>query len=266
MNIKDQLHHAQLQEAIKTATAAVRTAPQNIQQRQLLCELLTISGDLERADKQWDAVLAQAPQSAISVLPLRQLIRAEQTRVQCFQQGGVPDSFQELTDAQKYTLQAMIEIRQGDLIKAQTFLAQAQAAQPIVSGTYNGREFTGMRDCDDLCAGSIEALTTQGKYYWIPFEHIATLTLHAPEQPLDLIWRQASLTMHNGLTGEIYLPAIYIHTPCENEAARLGHVTEWQSAQNHPVTGIGQRLFLFGDISVPIMELESLILQETRAA
>lgn len=266
MNIKEQLRNAQLPEAIKDATAAVRTSPQNIKQRQLLCELLVISGDLERADKQWDAILEQAPQSAVSVLPLRQLIRAEQTRQQCFQQGGVPDSFQELTDAQKYILQSMIEMRQRNLTKAQTFLSQAEAAQPLVSGTCNGKKFTGMRDCDDLCAGSIEAFTTQGKYYWIPLEHIATLTFHAPEQPLDLIWRHASLTLHNGLTGEIYLPAIYIHTPPEYFAARLGHITEWQSEQTPPVTGIGQRLFLIGNVPVSVMELESLIIKEIRAA
>ena len=46
-----------LREAIELATAAVKAKPMEIAGRSILAELLSFSGDLERADKQLEAAL-----------------------------------------------------------------------------------------------------------------------------------------------------------------------------------------------------------------
>jgi type VI secretion system protein ImpE len=130
---------------------------------------------------------------------------------------------------------------------------------------HKGTAFDDLRDVDDLLAGSVEVLTTTGKYYWIPTERLISVELHAPKRPRDLLWRRASMSVDQGPDGDVYIPVVYAGDDTMSELQRLGRETDWQQADGGPVRGLGQRVFLLGEEDVAIMDLGTLTFTGTAA-
>jgi type VI secretion system protein ImpE len=104
-------------------------------------------------------------------------------------------------------------------------------------------------------------LTGNGRYYWVPFESVARIEFHRPVAPRDLIWRRASLSVHDGPDGEVFVPALYYPSrTAEDEGLRCGRGTDWVD-RDGIVCGVGQRVYLVGDVDRGVMELTSLEFQ-----
>jgi type VI secretion system protein ImpE len=162
-------------------------------------------------------------------------------------------------------LEASICLREGSQDEAVGLLASAEAERPRVVGTCNGRAFEDLRDLDDLTAGVFEVLTSNGKYYWIPIERVEQVEFRAPERTRDLLWRRARMIVRDGPDGEVFLPTLYAGSHAEpGDRFRLGRATDWRGGEGEPVRGIGQRTFLVGDEACPIMELETLTIDDGR--
>ena len=247
-----------LDEAVAAAQVALRRAPTDINARVLLGELLAFVGNLERADVILDAASAIDPSAALVVAEFRQLIRADMARRQLFRDGRVPEFLADPTETQRLQLAALVALRAGDLAEAARQVEAAEAVRPRAPGKHGDVAFDDMRDADDLLAGSLEVLTTTGKYFWIPIERVQTLEFHAPKRPRDLLWRRTSISVMDGPDGDVYLPAIYATDDPMTDAQRLGRETDWRETNDGPVRGIGQRLYLLGEDAVPIMELGSI--------
>ena len=78
----------QLDEAMEASLALVKASPADVGLRFQLAELSCIAGDLDRADRQLDTVTNQDPKAAVGAALLRQLIRAELSRRECFFEGA----------------------------------------------------------------------------------------------------------------------------------------------------------------------------------
>jgi type VI secretion system protein ImpE len=252
------LREGKLDEAVAAAQAALRKSPTDLSARVLLGELLVFTGNLERADVVLDAASAIDPSTALVVAEFRQLIRADMARRQLFRDGRVPELLADPTETQRLQLAALVALRAGDLAEAVRKAEAAEAARPRTPGHHGDAAFADLRDADDLLAGSIEVLTTTGKYYWIPIERIASIEFHAPKRPRDLFWRRASMSVNEGPDGDVYLPVVYATEEPMTDALRLGRETDWRQADGGPVRGIGQRVFLAGDADVAIMDLTAL--------
>lgn len=247
-----------LADAIAAAQATLRKAPANLGARVLLAELLCFAGNLERADVLLDAASTIDPSSAMVIAEFRQLVRADMARRQLFRDGRVPEFLGEPTEAQRLQLAALVALRAGDPAAAARDAAAAEAARPRCPGSHDGAAFDDLRDADDLLAGSLEVLTTTGKYFWIPTERLASVAFHPPKRPRDLLWRRASVSVEQGPDGDVYVPVVYVGDDTQTEAQRLGRETEWQQATDGPVRGIGQRVLLLGESDLAIMELGTL--------
>ncbi len=248
-------HAGKLTEAIATAQAAVRKAPTDLNARILLAELLVMSGNLERADVLLDAASTIDPSATMVVAEFRQLIRADTARRQLFRDGRVPEFLADPTETQRFQLAALVAMREGNIAEAARQAEAAEASRPHVAGFHNDVAFDDFRDIDDLLAGTVEVLTSTGKYFWIPVERIVSAEFHAPKRTRDLIWRRVSMTVSEGPEGDVYLPVIYSGADEMTDLQRLGRETDWQQAEGGPVRGIGQRVFLVGEEDVAIMEL-----------
>jgi type VI secretion system protein ImpE len=255
-----------LNDAIATAQTVLRKAPTDLGARVLLAELLAFAGNLERADVILDAASTIDPSAALVVAEFRQLVRADMARRQLFRDGRVPEFLGEPTETQRLQLAALVALRAGDLAGAAQLVANAEANRPQTPGQHNGTAFDDLRDVDDLLAGSVEVLTTTGKYYWIPTERLISVTFHPPKRPRDLLWRRASMSVDQGPDGDVYIPAVYAGDDTMTEAQRLGRETDWREADGGPVRGLGQRVFLLGEEDVAIMELGSLTFATTGGA
>jgi type VI secretion system protein ImpE len=264
MNAKEYYQAGDLTAALTAAAEEVRKNPTASGPRALLCELAAFAGDLERVDRQLDALGHQDPQLMPVVSLFRQLARAEQARQDFYAEGRLPEFLTPPTPALRLALEASIRIREGQAQEAADLLLQAEEQRSKVAGTCDGKPFDDMRDVDDLTASFFEVLTSTGKYYWIPMDQVDLVEFRKPERPRDLLWRRAHMVVHNGPDGEVFLPTLYAGTHREaDDRTRLGRYTEYRGGDGTPVQGIGQRTFLIGDEGRPILELENLTFQQT---
>ncbi len=248
-----------LHDAIQAMNIEVRDHPTDQSRRGFLAELLCFTGNIERADLQLDTMMKQDTAAAVGIVLFRQLVRAEQARRQFFAEGRLPEFLDAPPSHLTLHLEASILLREGKPSEAAAKLAEAEAVRPRVAGRLDGRPFEDMRDIDDLTSAFFEVLTSNGKYYWIPMERVESVEFHAPERARDLIWRRTHMIVAGGPDGEVFLPAIYVPPiPQVDDRVQLGRVTDWIGGDGTPVRGIGQRSFLIGDDSVPILDLKSI--------
>lgn len=256
-----------LSEAIDAAIGVVKSNPSDMNSRYFLAELMCLSGEWDRADKQLDTVFQQADDKAVQVILFRHLVRAEKARAQFYTEGRLPEFLFELPDYMRLHLDASIELREGNTEAATELLKKAEEARPKVAGKHisadeSEQAFDDFRDLDDLTSCFIEVLTGTGKYYWVPTASIKRIEFRAPKRSLDLIWRCVAMDVDDGPEGEVYLPAIYAGT-CDqdDEQLKLGRGTDWSPEGQGPIRGIGQRTYLVGEEDMPVMQLSTLVFQ-----
>jgi type VI secretion system protein ImpE len=250
------LRDGQLAAAVEAAGEAVRRAPAEAGPRLLLAELLVLAGELERADAVLEAAAGVAPEAALPVAEFRHLLRAAIARRQVLRDGRLPEFVDGPTAAQECCLQALLALRAEDPAAAAAAARAAEAARPPRAGEADGVAFADWRDIDDLWAGTVEVLTTDGRYLWLAAERVASLQFHKPVRPRDLAWRRCAVLSVNGSEGEVYMPALYDTVGALDDAMRLGRGTTWSAGE--PVRGSGQRMFLLGDAGVPALQLGAL--------
>ena len=91
MNGSELFEAGDLTGAVAALTDAVKRNPMDQEGRGLLAELLCLAGDLERADKQLDALSNQDSESAPALAVFRQVIRAELARREFYSEGWLPE-------------------------------------------------------------------------------------------------------------------------------------------------------------------------------
>lgn len=256
----------QLDDAVDALLQLVKASPADVGLRFRLAELSCIAGNLDRADRQLDTVSNQDPQAAIGAALLRQLVRAELARRECFYKGRVPEFLGEPSEKLKAHLKALTLYREGDVAGAGAAIEALIESPNLVSPLeVDGKQVEDIRDLDDLLSPVLEVHTSTGKYFWVDWNQILVLEVRPPERPFDLLWRQATLSIESGPDGEIYMPAIYMEPDADQEPdanLRLGRGTDWADTGQGIVRGRGQKMLLIGDQDVPIMELQSIRREE----
>jgi len=256
--------------AIAAVTAEIRSNPLAAQRRGFLAELLAFADDLERADKQLDALSRQDPDSMVGVALFRQVIRADVARHEVHRDGRLPEFVSPPPEHVQLLLQAVAAVRSGDVAAAGQLAAAAEAARPRVPARLGDAVVDDFRDLDDLTAGVFEVLTTNGQAYWIPIEQVQRIEFRPPQRPRDLLWRRALMVVSDGPEGEVFVASAYVPPAAAGDAApgpddqlRLCRATAWVGDAGEPVRGIGQRTFLAGDRDVPILDLGTIAFTAT---
>ena len=246
-----------LADAIEAAGRAVKLQPGTAAPRVLLAELLLFTGNFARADAVLDAAEAADPSAALVIAEFRQLLRAAAQRQKVFTEGQLPEFLGAPAPAQRHALAALVAVRAGDAAAATVAAAAAEAARPSVAGRMGASDgdvaFDDFRDADDVVGGTIEALTTTGKYFWIPTDRMISMEFHPTTRPRDLLWRRCTMVVRDGPDGDVYVPALYDMPPDATDLLRLGRATNWTDTA--PVRGSGQRVFLVGNDGFPIQQL-----------
>lgn len=259
MNAQELYQSGRLSEAVAAATEDVKKRPTDSLARSFLCEMLLVSGDLDRADTHLNVLAQQDAQAAPHFAIFRHLVRAEQARRQFYDDGRLPEFIGEPTPVLKLHLQASIAAREGAKDEAARLLNEAEEQRVKPHGMCDGEPFDDLRDLDDFNASFLEVLATNGKYFWIPMEQVISLEMQPPSRPVDLIWRKASLSVAGGPDGEVYIPTIYAASYKESdERLRLGRSTMWQGEEGQPTRGLGQRSLLVGDKDMPVLEINEI--------
>ncbi len=260
MNAREFYQAGQLDNAIKAIVDEVKKNPTDTNRRGFLSELLLISREWDRADKQLDMIGHQSPDAMMGIMMWRQIIRAGQSRDQFLTKGRVPEVLEVPDDLVQNYLKAAVLLSDGQTKKAATLLEAAEEGRQPLSGELDGERFSDFRDLDDRMPGVLEVFTCNGKYYWIPWSRVISLDFFTPESALDLVYRRAHLEINgDGPDGEVYIPAVYMPVPEEDrEATLLGRSTDWLGEDGEPTMGAGQKMFYVGEQAKTILEMQRL--------
>ena len=233
---RDLFAAGRVSEAIVVLGAWLRDNPGDVSQRTFLFELLCFSGQYDRAEKQLSVLSQGSKEAQLGATLYYAALHAERDR--------------------------------NDLFLKQAFPATQASDQ--LSGVLNGKRFSSFRDADPDIGARLEVYAA-GAYLWIPFRHIATLTMGPPKHLRDTIWPSAMVqtgpSFKGTELGQVIVPAIYPFSwKDSDEAVWLGRETVWGADQEGREYPAGQKLFIVDGEEFPLLEVRTLEFKAAEAA
>jgi type VI secretion system protein ImpE len=228
MKARELFEAGKVREAEREITAYLRDHPSDVSSRTFLFELLCFCGDFDRAEKQLSVLAQGNADRELGAVLYYAALHAEKTRHQVFEK--------------------------------QEFSREQSSAN--CSGTINGKPFQSLRDADPDIGPRLEVFAA-GAYLWIPFEHIASLEMQAPQKLRDTLWTPAMVrtgpSFKGADLGEVLIPAIYPFSwKHSNQAVWLGRVTDWAADDEGNEYPSGQKTLLSDGEEFPFLEVRSL--------
>lgn len=235
LSAKELFKAGKVRETIGMLTEYLREHPADMGQRTFLFELLCFAGEFTRAEKQL-AVLADGnPDRETGAVVYYAALHAEKTRHELFAKQDFPSD-----------------------------------SPSCPTGELNGRPFTDLRDANPAIGPRMEVFAA-GSYVWLPFQHIASIQMGAPQRLRDTFWTpalvQAAPSFRGMDLGEVLIPAIYPFSwEQSDEQVWLGRVTEWFADEEGREFPAGQKMLLVDGEEFPFLELRSLTFHHAKNA
>ncbi|MBA8903605.1 type VI secretion system accessory protein TagJ [Phyllobacterium sp. P30BS-XVII] len=256
-SVSNLIESGDLQGAINVALSIAKIRPTDDAARRLLIDLLIVSGDFERADKQADILSKTIPDLAMGLALLRGRLRASDARAAWFETGAVPafpdgpSEHDQLAMKNALVLEKSVTGTNGE--------ATTPFPENVIHGSVkiDGRTATSFRDLDDRIPHAIEILNTNGTYMWIDFNRINRIEFQPVQSVRDLTWRQALLTLRDDSQSEVIMPATYFSRDV-SDAMKLGRETDWVEAGGGLFAGKGQKCLLVDDDVIGLLDIMSI--------
>ena len=261
MQAHDFLKEGDLGGALSTAMQAVRDDPSKTENRTLLFQLLSITGDWDRALTQLN-VAGELDSAALPMVQTyREALVCEALREQVFAGSRSPLVFGDPERWVALVLESVKLSAQGKHKEASTLREQAYELAPSVPGTVNGEAFEWMADADSRIGPFVEAIVN-GKYYWIPMQRITSMKIEAPEDLRDLVWIPAQFFWANGGQSIALLPVRYPEThTSDNDSLRLSRRTEWDEKSADTFFGVGQRMMTTDQADYSLLDIREIVFE-----
>ena len=260
MLAEDLLESGDLDGVLSALQGAVRSDAANSKLRIFLFQLLCVQGDWKRAITQLKLCAEMDSQAVPMAQTYREGIICEVYREKVFAGEKEPLVFGEPQEWIALMIEALKALAAGKVDQAADLRARAFEAAPPVSGTLNGEAFEWIADAD-MRLGPLLEVIVNGRYFWMPFDAISSMTFEAPADLRDIVWTPATLKLANG--GEIVglIPTRYAGTTERGDAAeKLARSTSWTDVGAETFVGRGQRLFTTDQGDTALMDIRSLTL------
>jgi len=257
------LKTGQLSDAIERVAAIVRNKPNDSTARIFYFELLSLSGDLDRAFKQLEVLGATEELGGGTHFYLG-AVQAEKERRTFFHGGARPRILSEPAYAKSY-LEAIEHCISGNSSAAASLLEIAAEDKRPLRGKLNGADIEELTDSNDLLGPFVEAVI-ESHYAWVPWEAIRSLTIPEPRYLRDTIWVPASLKLHSGDCGEILLFSLYVDSHLQADEVKLGRRTVWETNPSGFTVAYGQKVVSAGDNDYAILEVRTLEVEACQLA
>jgi type VI secretion system protein ImpE len=252
--------------ALKLLQDQVRANPGDAKLRIFLFQLLCVRGEWERALNQ----LKVATELDASALAMAQMygeaVRCEAIRRDVFEGRKAPMVFGEPEQWLALLIESLLVSGRGETERSAELRARAFEEAETSAGEINGQSFEWIADADSRLGPVLEAVIN-GKYYWVPFARLASVTIEEPEDLRDMVWMPAQFQFENG--GELVglIPTRYPGSErSEDGLIVLARKTEWRQVADDTHHGLGQRILATDVVDVPLMELRSLVVRAGAAA
>ncbi|HEX6810284.1 MAG TPA: type VI secretion system accessory protein TagJ [Planctomycetota bacterium] len=254
MSAEQHLRDGNLSAALKELQDLVRKEPAKAKHRVFLFQIYVILGQWERAKTQLKVVRDLDGTTIPMVKTYEQALRCEVLRAEVWQGARSPLVFGEPANWIAAMIQAVALSAKGLVDQAQALRAQALDQAPALPGrvqlAVKGEDkaatteqaFAWLADADSRLGPLLEVIMN-GKYYWVPWSAISTVTLEAPADLRDMVWMPAQFRWRNGGEAVGLWPSRYPGTETATDAAlQLCRRTEWSDAGSDEFRGAGQRL------------------------
>ncbi|MEO0912322.1 MAG: type VI secretion system accessory protein TagJ [Pseudomonadota bacterium] len=259
MSAEDLVRAGDLSGALAALQNDVRSDPSAAKLRIFLSQLLCVLGDWQRAVAQLK-VSAELDELAIPMAQTyREAILCEVYRPRVFAGEREPLVFGEPQEWMALLLEAVKVLAAGKGAEAAALRDQAFEAAPAGAGTLNGEPFQWLADADTRL-GPVFEMVINGRYFWVPMNQIAKMTLEEPADLRDCVWMPAQVTLQNGSDIVALIPTRYSGTAeLEDDAARLARKTEWQDLGDGHFAGLGQRVLATDTGDVSLMDVREIV-------
>lgn len=253
MSAHDFLREGQPTEALAALQQEIRANPADAKLRVFLFQLLAVEGQWERAQTQLSVVKDMDAAAVPMAQAYREAIRCELLRQQIFAGKRQPLVFGEPQQWIALLLESLKRLAAGEHEPAQRLRDQAFEEAPTTAGTLLRRAapeapppdpqpFAWIADADVRLGPVMEAII-EGRYYWVPWQHIQRVVIDPPEDLRDVVWMPAHFVWTNGGDTVALLPARYpLSETSRDPAIRLSRKTEWQEVAPDVYCGSGQKM------------------------
>lgn len=244
--------------ALKALQDKVRADPADARLRVFLFQLLCVLGDWKRAITQLKLSAELDESATMMAKTYREAIICEVYREKVFAGEKEPLIFGEPQEWLASLIEAQKMLAAGKPAEAAELRARAFDAAPACSGEVDGQRFEWIADAD-MRLGPVLEVIVNGRYFWLPFNAIGTLTMEPPSDLRDAIWTAATLKLVNGGEVVALIPTRYAGTAASGDsAALLARATTWSDAGAETFIGIGQRLLTTDQADIALMDIRLL--------
>ena len=226
--------------------------------RVFLFQLLAILGQWQRAYDQLQ-VCGQMDAGALAMVNTYSVaLQCELLREKVFAGGAVPHVFGPPSPWVAQLAQALTLDAAGQPLQAAAARAQALEQAPASRGTLNGQTFEWLADADSRLGPVLEVIIN-GRYGWLPIEHVVSLKIEPVSDLRDLVWAPAQLTFGHGGGTVALLPVRYVGSTADEDAALcMARKTEWFALGNEQYRGVGQRILSSDAEELGLLEVREL--------
>jgi type VI secretion system protein ImpE len=258
MDAEEALRQGNLDVALKQLQARIRKQPADSKLRVFLFQLLAVLGQWNKALVQLD-VAAELDASALPMqATYRDAVQAEVLRERIFAGERDPVVFGEPQRWIALLVEALRVRATGDAEHAQSLRAEAFESAPATAGHIDGAAFSWIADADMRLGPVLEGIVN-GRYTWIPFQHIQHIQVHEPVDLRDLVWAPAQVTWSNGGESVVLIPVRYAGSAATEDASlRLSRRTEWVDLGADCFAGLGQRTLTTDKDDYPLLGIREI--------
>jgi type VI secretion system protein ImpE len=257
MQADEYLKAGQLEEALASVTAQVRTKPGDATLRTTLFQLFSVLGQWERALNQLSVLENMGSAHLLFARIFQPVIQSELLRREIFAGRRSPLFLGEPEEWVSFLLEANQLLERGEFNGAQELRDRAMQAAPATPGRINGTEFTWLADAD-VRLGPMLELIMEGRYYWVPLASVARFEVESPRHLHDLLWISAKFVWINGGQASGLIPVRYPGTDSSPDGLlRLARKTEWIDQPGGLSVGLGQRILATDVNDYPLLEVRT---------
>ena len=263
MRAEEALRQGDLDESLRQLQELVRREPANAKYRIFLFQLLALMGRWGRSLNQLEVAGELDAGALAMVQTYREALRCEVLRAEIFAGQRSPLVFGQPEEWLALLIEAQrLAARGGDgAAQARSLRERALEAAPATPGRIDETPFDWIMDGDGRLGPVLEAIVN-GRYYWVPFQHLRAIAIDKPEDLRDLVWLPAHFTWANGGESVGLIPTRYPDSADATDPdLRSSRRTEWIEQPDGTFVGQGQRMFFTDRGEYPLMDVRAILLE-----
>jgi len=241
--------------ALAALKQEVRKSPGDAKLRTFLFQLFCITGEWDRALTQLKVASELDPIAIPMATTYQAAIRCELLRGKVFAGTRTPTVFGDPEPWMSMLIEANRRLSAGAPTDAAGLRDTAFTDAPATTGTIDGAAFEWLADADPRLGPMIEVIV-DGRYFWVPFHRLKTLTIEPPADLRDQVWLPASFVWANGGEAVGFIPARYPGSETAGDPAiALCRRTEWREQAGDWFLGLGQRMLATDTGEHPLLDI-----------